>query len=140
MHNSLAEIMVCRQPPKHPAATVHVDIRAPFLWPSIGSRHGCWFEYPDRNRAVLDGTFLLGDLVHIWPDGTAVGDEILCWVFAEVLDGDLVRVEAPNVVLVPVLEVNGVEARSEFRGDAVEAWLTDGGRFKCVKRRVACSR
>lgn len=137
MHDAFARVMVRRQPAKHPPSTVEVDVRTPFLRLPVRTVLRRRLEDADRDLAALDWTFLLGDAVHVRSRRAPVGDLVPRWIGAEVFDGHLVRMVAADVVPVVVLDIDGVEARGELGGDAVQERLVKDPGLQVMKCRVS---
>lgn len=72
MYDLFTEVVVGCQIPKHPPASVEVDIGASFLWASVFVILWRWLEDPHCYLPALYGIFLLSDAEDIGTDSTAV--------------------------------------------------------------------
>lgn len=131
-----AIIMVDIEAPKHPSTPVEIDIGR--------SRHrlapiinfGCRLEDANSDLSSFHGALLFRDSKDIGPWLVAIEDSVLCRVLAILFYRHFMSMQASNIVLVVVLDVDRVKPGQKLFRDGIVKRLSDFLSMEFVQSRI----
>jgi hypothetical protein len=117
--------MVCGKISENPASAVEINVDSSFLWLTLFIKDRRGLKDTDFDLSVFNRAPLLSDAENIRACSTAIDGQVLCRIFAKGVYRHLMGMEAPCIVLVVVLYVDGVKARQQLRRDTIVKRLHD---------------